>query len=162
MNFGGYSQLLKTALRGSRGFHCTAVVFRVQAGRYRVTLNRDRPLTYEMAQKPHHIGHRKAWNSWNTSNLLGDNRRAETTHEDIFIRKFIYGTWPGMFASEVIIKRRHNLVVVAGLVLRNQLPRKVYFLTGYTEEMLASLLKCNVRVEIQTVEDKEDVIFKYI
>ena len=42
------------------------------------------------------------------------------------------------------------------------MPRQMYFLKGYTEEMLSYILKCPVRLEIQTVKDKKDVIFKYI
>ena len=41
-----------------------------QSGRYKVTPRRDRALTYEMANPPHMIGHRKAWNSWNTGENL--------------------------------------------------------------------------------------------
>lgn len=43
---------------------------RVQSGRYRVTPKKDRPLTYEMANPPHYIAHRKSWNSWNTCTLF--------------------------------------------------------------------------------------------
>ncbi|GAB6019213.1 hypothetical protein CHUAL_000825 [Chamberlinius hualienensis] len=145
-----------------RLYHCSPILLKCQSGRYKTTINRDRPLTYEMSVKPHHIGHHKSWNSWNTSNLLDGNRTAETTQEDMFIRKFMYGTWPGLFVSEVIIKRRHNLIVIAGIIQRSILPRKIYFLTGYTEELLANLLKCPVRIEIQSVDHKKDVIFKYI
>jgi len=39
----------------------------LRSGVYKSTTNRSRPLTYEQAQKPHLIGQRKSWNSWNTS-----------------------------------------------------------------------------------------------
>ena len=91
-----------------------------------------------------------------------DARAAERTFDDILIRKFIKGTWPGLFASEVIIKRRHNLVVVAGLVFQDLTPRKHYFLIGYTEEMLSYLLKCPVKLEIQTVQERSHMVFKKI
>ena len=67
-----------------------------------------------------------------------------------------------ILSFQVIIKRRHNLVVVAGLVFQQLTPRKHYFLLGYSEEMLSYLLKCPVRLEIQTVKEKSDVVFKKI
>lgn len=56
---------LTAALFTSRQFHVSPICERVQAARYKITPKRDRPLTYEMANPPHFIGHRKAWNSWN-------------------------------------------------------------------------------------------------
>jgi len=53
-----------------RHFHTSTVVSKVQSGRYKVTINKDRPLTYEMANPPHYIAHRKSWNSWNTCMLV--------------------------------------------------------------------------------------------
>lgn len=49
-----------------RHFHASAIVSKSQSGKYKVTNNRSRPLTYEMANPPHFIAHRKSWNSWNT------------------------------------------------------------------------------------------------
>lgn len=80
----------------------------------------------------------------------------------MFIRKFMYGTWANLFASEIIIKRRLNMVVIAGIIKGNILPRKIYFLTGYTEELLSYLIKRPVKVEIQTLQRPDDMIFKYI
>ena len=87
---------------------------------------------------------------------------SETTVEDVFIRKFIAGTWANLFLSEVIIKRRHNVIVISGLVGQLTLPRKLYFLQGYTEELLSNLFKRPVKMEIVIVENKKDVIFKWI
>jgi small subunit ribosomal protein S24 len=100
-----------------------------------------------------------------SANLKDENvhgRSAEVTFDDIIVRKFMKGTWPGLLASEVIIKRRQNMVVVAGLVFQELTSRKMYFLVGYSEEMLSYLLKCPVRLEIQTVQEKRDVIFKKV
>lgn len=152
----------KHALVTTRLFHNTPLCEKSQAGRYRITPKRNFPLTYEMANPPHTIAHTKSWNSWNTSNLLGGLRPSETAIEDQFIRKFIVGTWHALFVSEVIIKRQHNLIRIAGLVYRGVLPRKMYFLIGYTEEFLSFWLQCPVKMEIQTVADKRDVVFKYI
>ncbi|MPC95746.1 28S ribosomal protein S24, mitochondrial [Portunus trituberculatus] len=84
-----------------RGLHTTAITSKAQAGRYRVTRDRSRPLTYEMANQPFKIAHRKSWNSWNTTSLFEGMREPETVVEDIFIRKFMTGTWHNLFLSEV-------------------------------------------------------------
>lgn len=95
-------------------------------------------------------------------NLHEEGRASETTTEDMFIRKFMGGTWHRLLASEVIIKRRHNMIIIACLVFQAVPPRKMYFLSGYTEELLSTFLNCPVKVELQTVKDKKDIIFKYI
>ncbi|KAL1115572.1 hypothetical protein AAG570_005862 [Ranatra chinensis] len=115
-----------------------------------------------MAYPPHFIGHYKSWNSWNTSNLEGGLRPAETLAEDTFVRKFMTGTWHNLFLSEVIIKRQHNMLRIAGIVSQALPPRKLYFLIGYTEEILSNWLQCPVKLELQTVANKKDVVFKYI
>ncbi|KAJ9581131.1 hypothetical protein L9F63_023690 [Diploptera punctata] len=145
-----------------RLFHITASCQKVQAGRYKVTAKRNKPLTYEMANPPHFIAHRKSWNSWNTSNLEGGLRPAETAVEDLFIRKFMMGTWHNLFESEVIIKRQHNIIRIVGIVRQAINARKMYFLIGYCEELLSFWLQCPVKLELQTVSDKNDVVFKYI
>lgn len=94
--------------------------------------------------------------------MLDGLRAPEITTDDMFIRKFMYGTWHGIFVSEVIIKRRHNIIIVAGIIQQSVVPRKLYFLIGYTEELLSNFLKCPVKVEVQSVADKKDVVFKYI
>ena len=54
------------------------------------------------------------------------------------------------------------MIILAGLVTRQIHPRKIYFLQGYTERLLSAFLKQPIKVEIQTVENRKDVIFKYI
>jgi len=169
----------------SKHFHVSAVANRVQSGHYKITLKRDRPLTYEMANPPHYIAHRKSWNSWNTctwfrintpqfftlslinvlfvsANIKDGNRPSETAIEDMFIRQFMRGTWHNLFASEVIIKRQHNIIRIAGIICRTLVPYKIYFLTGYTEELLSYWLQCPVKVELVTIDNKQETIFKYI
>ncbi|KAK0169413.1 hypothetical protein PV328_012082 [Microctonus aethiopoides] len=164
------SLILKNVMQSSqlqipiwlRSFHVSAAVDKCTSGRYRVTKNRTRPLTYEMANKPHLLAHRKSWNSWNTSNIEGGNRPCATAVEDEFIRRFMFGTWHNVFVSEVIIKRQHNIIRIAGIIQRNLAARKLYFLIGYTQELLSYWLQCPVKMELQSVDSKEDVIFKYI
>nr|CAG4650621.1 EOG090X0I6M [Sida crystallina] len=146
----------------SRPFHASAVMCKVQAGRYKITPRRDRPLTYEMANPPHQIAHRKSWNSWDTSSLKDGLRPAEIAVDDVFIRKFMTGTWHNLFCTEIIIKRQHNLIRIAGIVQQSIPARRMYFLIGYTEELLSYWLQCPVKLELQTVERKESTVFKYI
>jgi len=145
-----------------RCLHVSPVCCKVTSGRYKVTRNQSKPLTYEMSQPPHHLFVRKGFNSFNTSNLLGGLRPSQTAMEDLYIRKFMYGTWHNMFLSEVIIKRQLNMIRISGIITRHMLPRKIYFLTGYTEELLTHWLQCPVKVELQTTGDRKDVVFKYI
>jgi len=157
-----------------RPLHTTPALHKVQAGKYKVTLDQSKPLTYEMAVSPLKIGIHKSFNSFNTGQLEdtfgvekweekgGVNLSYKMFIEDMFIRKFMKGTWTGMFLSEIIVKRQHNTVRVAGLIKKGLQPRKVYFLIGYSEEMLGQWLKCSVKLELQVIENPKDVIYKYI
>lgn len=132
------------------------------SGRFKVTRDFSNPLTYEQTHRPDQIGVRKAWNSWNTSNVLDGRRKNETLVEDMLIRKFMFGTWHRLFLSEVIIKRRANQITLGGVVLQALPPQKFYFLLGYTEELLACLLKCPVKVELQTARSADALIVKKV
>lgn len=132
-----------------------------EAGVPKHTRKRNYPLTYEQRQFPKLIGHTKSWNTINTSNLRDGKRKSEIVTDDLFIRQFIYGTWHSLFVSEIIIKRRHNMIILSGLILRTIHPRQLYFLIGYTEEILSGLLKSPVKMELQSVEKKDDVIFTH-
>ncbi|RWS30769.1 28S ribosomal protein S24-like protein [Leptotrombidium deliense] len=143
-------------------FHTSAALEKRQSSRFKRTIKKDNPLTYEQANPMYSIAVRKSWNSWNTSNLEGGLRKAETAFEDMFIRKFMFGTWHKMFLSEVIIKRRANLIVIGGIINRQVMQRKIYFLTGYTEEILSYLFKCPVKIELQTIADKSEMIVRYV
>ncbi|CAL1535615.1 unnamed protein product [Lymnaea stagnalis] len=152
---------LRVALRGLSTSAC--VCKNKRTGVPKATQFKTRPLTYEEAQAPHYMYQRKGWLSWNTTNLYEEKRIAETTFEDLIIRKFIFGTWHGALTSEVIIKRRHNLIVLSYLVtMEKTLLRQIYFLKGYTEELLSTWLKCPVKVELQAIGSKAEVIFKKI
>lgn len=144
-----------------RFIHVSVALSKVQSGRYKPTIKRTKPLTYEMANPPHYIAHRKSWNSWNTSNIKDGNRPADTALEDIFIRNFVKGTWHNLFLSEIIIKRQHNMTRIAGIIHHRLNPQKMYFLIGYTEQFLSYWLQGPVKMELVTAE-KDDIIFKYI
>jgi small subunit ribosomal protein S24 len=126
------------------------------------TSNESLSLTYEQAQFVEKIGVTKSWNSWNTSNLLDGKRQSETIADDLLVRKFIYGTFHSFLSSEIIIKRRLNTINIGFLTnLGHRGERsKIYFLVGYSEELLSSLLKCVVKVQVQSIYNKEDLIFR--
>ncbi|XP_078005457.1 small ribosomal subunit protein uS3m isoform X2 [Phascolarctos cinereus] len=142
-----------------RGVHTTAVCCKNRAARVRVGKG-DKPVTYEQAHPPHYIAHRKGWLSLHTSNLDGEEGAAERTVEDVFLRKFLYGTFPGCLADEVVIKRQANQLVICLLLLQRMQPSKLYFLVGYSEELLSTFYKCPVRLSLQTLPTK--VVYKYI
>lgn len=93
-------------------------------------------------------------------NLAGEEGAAERALEDAFLRRFLYGTFPGLLADEVVLKRRANLLVLCVLLTQKLAPSKFYFLVGYTETLLSHFYKCPVRLEIQTLPDK--VAYKYL
>ncbi|KAB5543359.1 hypothetical protein PHYPO_G00078170 [Pangasianodon hypophthalmus] len=144
---------------GSRSINTSAVCYKNRAARIRVGKG-DRPVTYEQALHPHHIAHRKGWLSQHTSNLQGEGGAAERAVEDMFIRRFIFGTFHGCLANELVIKRRGNMLIICALMLQKLQPNKYYFLIGYTEELLSHFYKCPVKMEIQTLEDK--TVYKYL
>nr|ACO11286.1 28S ribosomal protein S24, mitochondrial precursor [Caligus rogercresseyi] len=162
---------MSLALRtGVRRFHASARLCKEKSGHYKSTPRRTFGLTYEMSFLPQEIAHKKSWNSYNTAQLEGTFMEREAIGqdlphkmivEDMFIRKFMNGTWPDTFMSEVIIKRTHNLIRIAGIANRFIPAKKMYFLIGYTEEMLSLWLKCPVKLELQTA-DANATIVKYI
>lgn len=72
------------------------------------------------------------------------------------------GTWHNLVLSEVVVKRQFNHIRIVALIKQGITPRKMYFLIGYTEELLSYWLQCPITLELQTVTNPKDVIFKYI
>ena len=60
------------------GLHTTASVSKEQAGKYKVTLNRTKPLTYEMAMQPQKIASHKSWNRDDGEQQSGHNMHLRT------------------------------------------------------------------------------------
>lgn len=98
----------------------------------------------------------------NTANLADGLRPSETAIEDMFIRRFVSGTFSNLALSEIIIKRQFNHIRIAVIFVQRLVPTKFYFLVGYTEELLMHWLQCPITLEIQMIQNPEDVIFKYI
>ncbi|XP_054468492.1 28S ribosomal protein S24, mitochondrial [Anoplopoma fimbria] len=153
------SSLFRSGSSGSRALHVTAVCCKNRAARVRVGKG-DKPYTYEQALPPHHIGHRKGWLSQHTGNLKGEEGAADRTVEDLFVRRFMFGTFHSCLANEIVIKRRGNVLVVCALMLQKLPPQKFYFLIGYSETILSHLYKCPVKLEVQTLQDK--AVYKYL
>ncbi|KAL6096446.1 mrps24 [Pungitius sinensis] len=153
------ARLLGTLRSLGRGLHVTAACCKNRAARVRVGKG-DRPLTYEEALPPHQIAHRKGWLSQHTGNLRGEEGTAERTVEDLFVRRFVFGTFHGCLANELVIKRRGNVLLVCALMLQKLQPQKFYFLIGYSETILSHLYKCPVKLEVQTLQDK--AVYKYL
>nr|XP_032825047.1 28S ribosomal protein S24, mitochondrial [Petromyzon marinus] len=142
-----------------QGLQTSAVCLKNQAGRVRVGKG-DKPVTYEQANPPHQIAHRKGWLSQHTANLDGEVGAAERSIEDVFIRRFMYGTFHGCLSTEVVVKRRGNVLVVCAVLITRLPPMRYYFLIGYTETLLSFLYKCPVKLEVQAVPQK--VVYKYL
>ncbi|KAM3172280.1 hypothetical protein ACTXT7_014854 [Hymenolepis weldensis] len=120
-------------------------------------------LTYEQSKKPHQIGVLKSWNSWNTSNIHGeDHYTGVLTYQDSLIRLFINGTFPTHVLSEIIIKRKFNELMICFNLSNRISSNEFYFLVGYAEQMLSYLLRCPVKIEPRMVLNPKDVIFRYI
>ena len=146
----------------ARNFQTTSCLNRVVVARPKKTKRKTNPVTYEEILPPHFIGFRKGFNSLNTSNLLAGSRSGETAIEDMFIRKFIEGTWHRLLLGKLIIKRRANLIILSGFFHQSLAPSKFYFLQGYTEEILAYVLKCPVKMEIMTCSDRKALVVTHV
>uniref|UniRef100_A0A2K6SZG8 Mitochondrial ribosomal protein S24 n=1 Tax=Saimiri boliviensis boliviensis TaxID=39432 RepID=A0A2K6SZG8_SAIBB len=135
-----------------RALHTSAVCARNQAARVHV-------MTYEEAHPLHCIAHRKGWLSLHTGNLDGEDHAAERKVEDIFLHKFMWGTFPRCLADQLVIKHRANQLEICALVLRQLLAHKFCFLVGYSETLLSHFFKCPVRLHLRTVPSK---VVKYL
>uniref|UniRef100_A0A7N5KH92 Mitochondrial ribosomal protein S24 n=1 Tax=Ailuropoda melanoleuca TaxID=9646 RepID=A0A7N5KH92_AILME len=121
--------------------HTSAVCAKNRAARVRVGKG-DKLVTYEEAHVPHYIAHRKGWLSRHTGNLDGENHAAEPTVEDVFLGKFMLGTFPRCPADQLILNRRANQLEICALVLRQLPAHKFHFLVGYSETLLSHFYKC--------------------
>ncbi|KJH39951.1 hypothetical protein DICVIV_14139 [Dictyocaulus viviparus] len=172
-----YYQLFRMSLGNSsrpldysfpKYFTTTSRMDKNQAGKYRSTVDRSHMLTYEMAQRPHHIGVRKAWLTWHSQNLEGFRQSQPlVVVQDEIIRRFIRGFFPQnvvISGEEIVIKRRGNIVVVAGFLQysRRLDIRRIYWMFGFTEEFLSILLKQPVKLELAFVESEADLAYNYI
>lgn len=79
--------------------------------------------------------------------------------QDLYIRKLIQGTFPGV--KQVIQKKTANNIIVTfwiNLTAYRFHPPSLYFLSGYTETILTHWLGCNVRVIVRGYYKETKVI----
>ncbi|EFB29988.1 hypothetical protein PANDA_016134, partial [Ailuropoda melanoleuca] len=95
-----------------------------------------------------------------SGNLDGKDHAAERTVEDVFLQKFMLGTFPGYLADPLILKRQAHQLEVCALVLRQLPAHKFHLLVGYSETLLSPCDKRPVCPHLQTVPSK--VVYKYI
>lgn len=82
--------------------------------------------------------------------LKGSLWASERLVDDIMIRKLVEGVMHEFLESEVVIKRRANIIIVVFLVSIYGDLKKFYFLVGFIEKLLTELLGCIVKVEAQS------------
>ncbi|CAJ0579804.1 unnamed protein product, partial [Mesorhabditis spiculigera] len=151
-----------------RSISTTPCMNKNRAGKFRSTTNRTQLLTYEMAQRPHHIGVKKAWLTWHSQNLEEfRNQQPVMVTQDEIIRRFMRGFFPNnvvIQGEEIVIKRRGNVIYVAGFLQysRHLDTQRIYWMYGFAEEFLSILLKQPVKLEMQFVESEKDLAYNYI
>ncbi|CAB3406593.1 unnamed protein product [Caenorhabditis bovis] len=151
-----------------RTISTSSCLLKNRAGKYKATVNRSQLLTYEMAQKPHHVGVRKSWLTWHSQNLEGFRQSQPlVVAQDEVVRRFIRGFFPQnvvVSGNEIVIKRRGNVLIVAGFLQysRRLDIRRIYWMFGFAEEFLSILLKQPVKLELSFVESEADVAYNYI
>uniref|UniRef100_A0A914XYJ2 Ribosomal protein S24 n=1 Tax=Panagrolaimus superbus TaxID=310955 RepID=A0A914XYJ2_9BILA len=157
-----------TSQISQRSITTTIPLCKNRAGKHRATIDRTRLLTYEMSQKPHHIGVRKAWLSWHSQNLE-EFRQSQpiVLAQDEVIRRFIRGFFPQNITingTELVIKRRGNVVYVTGFLQHSKRLdiRRIYWMFGFAEEFLSLLLKQPVKLELQFVTNETVLAYNYI
>ncbi|EFO93617.1 hypothetical protein CRE_31652 [Caenorhabditis remanei] len=164
-----YLQNVETHISHSyRQISTTSTLHKNRAAKTKSTSNRTQLLTYEMAQKPHHIGVRKSWLTWHSQNLE-EFRQTQplVVAQDEVVRRFIRGFFPQnlvVSGNEIVIKRRGNVLIVAGFLQysRRLDIRRIYWMFGFAEEFLSILLKQPVKLELAFVESEEEVAYNYI
>lgn len=82
--------------------------------------------------------------------LKGSLWASERLVDDIMIRKLVEGVMHEFLESEVVIKRRANIIILVFLVSIYGDLKKFYFLIGFIEKLLTELLGCIVKVEAQS------------
>ncbi|VDP31499.1 unnamed protein product, partial [Soboliphyme baturini] len=66
------------------------------------------------------------------------------------------------YVLALVIKRRGNIIILVGIVERRISSAKMLWLIGFTEELFSLIFKQPVKMELQTIENKEEIVYKYI
>ncbi|KAI1711617.1 mitochondrial ribosome subunit s24 domain-containing protein [Ditylenchus destructor] len=159
----------------TRPLSTSAILCNNTAGKYKKSRRRDFPLSYEMYRRPWHIGVSKSWMTFNTSSLEEFRQTAETggagapivVAQDEAVRRLVRGIFHDFLSfdgKEFVLKRRGNVLYVTGFLCYKRWInwKKVYWLWGFTEELLSNLLKQPVKFELQFVKDDELRTYTYV
>lgn len=66
------------------------------------------------------------------------------------IRKYIDGVFYDHIASDVIVKRKDNRIIIAFIIKRDSEINQFYFLTAFSEKLLGETFGCIVSFEPQS------------
>ena len=107
--------------------------------------------------KPYSVNKLRSWNSkWGVpprSKRFGKEKMAELVMDDLFITKFIRGTFPMKEDHPVIVSRKENIVNITLPLMMDPIPMN--FLVGYSEVILSEWLGCKVNVHPSCLLPKE-------
>jgi hypothetical protein len=93
--------------------------------------------------------------SWSSRGGVGSN--ATSLMQDLYIRKFIFGTFPGV--THVIEQKRGNSIVITfwlKLSAYEFTAPSLSFLVAFSETILSKFLGCNVTIDIRGYFDLPD------
>ena len=84
--------------------------------------------------------------------LAGSYWAADRLADDIMIRKFVEGVFYNQLSSDIVIKRKNNLINIVFLIseLEESDLTKFYFKVGFSEKLLTELFSCVVTLDAQT------------
>lgn len=79
-----------------------------------------------------------------------EGKASQLSLEDQFIRRLMFGVFRDDILGDVIIKRRHNITVIAGIVSGSFRvnSNRLHFNIGLVEELLEHVLKGPVKLEL--------------
>ena len=97
---------------------------------------------------PQAVGKFRTWDSrWAVPSRgrRGKKLLSDLTFDDMFIRKFVRGTFPMTDDNPIIVKRKENIVNITFLLRLD--PMNMYFLVGFSETLLSRWLGAKVYVK---------------
>ncbi|KAF8367981.1 hypothetical protein PRIPAC_85810 [Pristionchus pacificus] len=127
-------------------------------------------LTYEMAQKPHHIGVRKSWPTWHSQNLEGVRQSQPlVVAQDEIVRRFI----SGFFAQNLVVFSNEvrylvydggedTMTDIETILLKPTGHSSHLLMFGFAREFLSQLLKQPVKLKLAFVENEKDCAYNFI
>ena len=109
--------------------------------------------------KPYSVNKLRGWNSrWGVpprSRRFAKQKMAELAMDDMFITKFIRGTFPMNIDHPIILSRKENIINITLPLMMDPIPAN--FLVGFTETVLSEWLGCKVNVNTCCVLPKDRI-----